>query len=128
MKKKILILGAAGMLGLEVIREFSKKKNVLIYATVRNLNDKKLINKYLQKDYQDIYWIKFKIEKEYITKLKKIVKNKDFIINCIGTIKPYINENNALSVENAIKINSISVIKFKVSEPSSSRALDFAAW
>ena len=50
MKKKILILGAAGMLGLEVIREFSKKKNVLIYATIRNLNDKKLINKYLQKD------------------------------------------------------------------------------
>ena len=126
MKKKILILGAAGMLGLEVIREFSKKKNVLIYATIRNLNDKKLINKYLQKDYQDIYWIKFKIEKEYITKLKKIVKNKDFIINCIGTIKPYINENNALSVENAIKINSIFPHKLYAAKDKKSKIYQIA--
>lgn len=107
MQKKILILGAGGMLGLEVLREFSKKKNIQLYATIRNHHDKKLIIKYLQKDYHNIHWIKFKIEKEYFRKLKTIVKNKDFIINCIGTIKPYIQENNAISVENAIRINSI---------------------
>ena len=105
--KKILILGASGMLGIEVLREFSKKKNVIIYATIRNTADKKIIKNYLKKDFEKIRWIKFRIEKNYINRLKILVKNKDFIINCIGTIKPYINEQKASSIENATNVNSV---------------------
>ena len=55
---------------------------------------------------KNIKFIKFEIKKNYLNNLKKVVKDKDYIINCIGIIKPYINENSLTSIENAIKVNS----------------------
>lgn len=104
-KKKVLILGASGMLGVEVLREFSKK-NILVYATIRSQKEIKRIQIYLDYKIKNIKFIKFEIKKNYINNLKKVVKDKDYIINCIGIIKPYINENNFMSIENAISVNS----------------------
>ena len=106
MKKSVLILGASGMLGVEVLRELSKK-NITIYATVRDLKDKTLIQRHLNEKLTKIKWIKFKIDNKYLINLKKIVKNKNYIINCIGTIKPYINEQIPESIKNALTVNSI---------------------
>ena len=104
-KKKVLILGASGMLGVEVLREFSKK-NILVYATIRSQKEIKRIQIYLDYKIKNIKFIKFEIKKNYINNLKKVVKDKDYIINCIGIIKPYINENSFTSIENAISVNS----------------------
>ena len=106
MKKKVLILGASGMLGVEVLREFLKKKNILVYATIRSKKEIKRIQTYFDYEIKNIKFIKFQIKKNYINNLKKVVKSKDYIINCIGVIKPYINENSFTSIENAISINS----------------------
>ena len=40
-------------------------------------------------------------------KLKKIVSKKNFIVNCIGIIKPYIVESDAKSLSNALRVNSV---------------------
>ena len=58
MKKSVLILGASGMLGVEVLRELSKK-NITIYATVRDLKDKTLIQRHLNEKLTKIKWIKY---------------------------------------------------------------------
>lgn len=106
MKKKVLVLGASGMLGIEVIRHLLKE-NITLFATIRNFSDKKKIKNYLNSNISNIKFYKFSIKGSYAHKLKKIVKNKDYIVNCIGLIKPYISENNIDDVTNAININSI---------------------
>ncbi len=106
MKKKVLVLGAAGMLGIEVIRELLNK-NIDLYTTIRNSSDIKKIKKYLKSDISKIKFYNFKIERSYKAKLKKIVQKKDYVVNCIGVIKPYIVENNSESLKNALNVNSI---------------------
>ena len=64
MKKKVLVLGAAGMLGIEVIRELLNK-NIDLYTTIRNSSDIKKIKKYLKSDISKIKFYNFKIERSY---------------------------------------------------------------
>ncbi len=106
MRKKVLVLGASGMLGIEVIRELLSK-DLDLYASIRNSRDKVKIKKYLNKDVSKIKFINFKIGGNYKNKLKNLVYKKDYIVNCIGVIKPYIDENKIDSIKNAIKINSL---------------------
>ena len=46
-----------------------------------------------QKIYEKVKFIKFDVENFTDKKLSSITKNNEFIINCIGLIKPYIDEN-----------------------------------
>ena len=89
---KIIILGASGLLGNTFYDYFNKKKlkKKDIYFTLRESKKSFLFfdaNK--QKTFEDLYNL-----------------NPDFIINCIGVIKPHINENSIQSIMNAFKINS----------------------
>ena len=86
-KKSVLILGAAGMLGIEVLREFASNPKLKLYATYRKKKDLKIIKKIIGKNFESIHWYKFEIFGKYEALLKKIIVNKDFIINCIGLIK-----------------------------------------
>lgn len=106
MRKKVLVFGSTGMLGIEVIRELLGQ-NIDLYATIRNSSDKIKIQKYLKSDISKIKFYKFNINENYKTKLKKIVSKKNYIVNCIGVIKPYIVENDAKSLSNALRINSV---------------------
>lgn len=90
------------MLGSAVIKVFEKIENVKIHATYREKNKLKFIKALNKKT----NFIKFDIEKDSLSsKFKK--KNYDVIINCAGVIKPYIKEKDNLSINRAIKINSI---------------------
>jgi dTDP-4-dehydrorhamnose reductase len=104
--KSILIIGALGMLGSQVLKEFSKTK-YKIYATYRNNIDLNKFKKNENNKKFKVVFYKFDIKNYKKKDLKKIIYKKDFIINCAGVIKPYINEDDFHSVENAIQINSI---------------------
>ena len=89
--KKILILGATGMLGHACHLVFKTDPNFESISTSRMIkNDMKL----------------FDASKDSVDHLIKEI-SPDWIINCIGTIKPHIDEDNFISVENAIYINSL---------------------
>ena len=107
MKKKVLIIGSTGMLGSAVINQFIKNKKINLSATYREKKDLNILKKILKFKKPRVKWIKFSIKGNYEKKLKKIIKNKDYIINCTGIIKPYINEKNFKSIKEAILINSI---------------------
>ena len=69
MRKKVLVLGASGMLGLEVIRELLSK-NLDLYASIRNSKDVLKIKKYLNTDISKIKFVNFKIDGNYKKNLK----------------------------------------------------------
>lgn len=107
MKKKILVLGSSGMLGIEVLKELAKLSNFSIHATVRKTKDINLVKEYIGEKKNSIKFIKFQISKNYKKRLKQILSSYDYVINCIGIIKPYILDNNPESVENALIVNSL---------------------
>ena len=102
MKKKILILGGAGMLGWQITNALSR-----IYSncsvTVSNSKSSKILKDKLNKKLNIIIFDVLNYKKN---DLKKLIKNHDIIINCIGLIKPYINDFKSEDVIKAIKINS----------------------
>ncbi|WP_415278472.1 sugar nucleotide-binding protein [Candidatus Pelagibacter sp. Uisw_094] len=102
-KKKIIILGSTGMLGSEVLKVFLDSKRYKIFASIRNQKQKK---NFKLNNLNEITFFKFDARIDNVEKLKKYITKNTIIINCIGIIKPQINETKQDSVYNAIKINS----------------------
>ena len=100
-KKNVLILGATGMLGSEVLRVFHQRD----YAISANLRNKKSAKLFTFG--HKVRFFKFDAGTDNINILQKFVTANTVIINCIGVIKPKINETNNHSVLNAININSV---------------------
>ena len=96
----ILVLGANGMLG-KMVSLYLKSNNELnVFVTSRSKNS--FIEENFEKKYSN-----FQLSDNYYDNLKKIVNNKiDFIVNCIGVIKPKIDENNPVSIQETILTNS----------------------
>jgi dTDP-4-dehydrorhamnose reductase len=105
--KRILIFGSTGMLGSEVLKVFAKEKNFIVSATYKNKKSlnilKKNFNLFLM---NKIKFIKFDVTNYKNKSLKECLGNNQHIINCIGVIKPYIDEKNKKS-RNALLVNSI---------------------
>ncbi|MCL2295435.1 MAG: SDR family oxidoreductase [Spirochaetes bacterium] len=83
--KKIAILGIEGMLGSAVFKIFNQSK-----FNVIGINRKMLDAQTAQ-----------------VNEIKSVVGDCDYIINCIGIIKPYIRDDNPFEVERAIQINAL---------------------
>ena len=98
---KILVIGANGMLGKMVALYLDSIKDLVVDITSRNKNE------FVVKHFDDNAYI-FDANKQGQNPLEKIINvcDYDYIVNCIGVIKPKINENDIQSVTNTIYINS----------------------
>lgn len=96
----ILVLGANGMLG-KMISLYLKSNNELnVFVTARDKSS--FIEKNFEKKFTN-----FQLSDNYSDNLKKIVdSNIDLIVNCIGVIKPKIDEKNPNSIKETILTNS----------------------
>lgn len=94
---KVLILGASGMLGSAVLKEFSEFDGDVI-ATARTKS--KLDST------RGIQIREFDAEVNDFAELALDFGPNDFIINCIGLVKARIDESNPNSVSRAVKLNS----------------------
>jgi len=83
--KKVAILGIDGMLGSAVNRVF-KKGQFDVIGINRKIIDAEIAG---------------------VNDIKTAIGNSDYIINCIGIIKPYIHDDNPIEVERAIKVNAL---------------------
>ena len=104
MKPSIIILGTHGMLGWQVLNQF-KDTNFNIKCQVRSKKKQKTLVKKLNLN-NKVKFFNFDLEKDKIDVLFKKISKNDIVINCIGKIKPFINENDLNQVETAIKVNS----------------------
>jgi dTDP-4-dehydrorhamnose reductase len=89
--KKVLVLGATGMLGSACYRVLSEGSNLSTEGTSRT-SDKLL----RQMDAGDL---------NQVRKLFSEIE-PDYVVNCIGIIKPHISESDSASIRRAISINS----------------------
>ena len=103
-KKNILILGSTGMLGSEVLKVFVESKKFNIAASVRSKKNLKFLK---SEKFQKINFFTFNVLQDSVRKLRKFIKKDTIVVNCIGLIKPNIDENCVNSVLNALKINSV---------------------
>jgi len=100
---KILVLGSSGMLGRMVSEYFSQFPEFELFQTFRRNQNNKLVNNH-----------KFDAMKDSLEPLIEKIK-PDYLINCIGIIKPEINERNQSSINRAININTYFPIKLSKS-------------
>jgi dTDP-4-dehydrorhamnose reductase len=99
--QKVVILGASGMLGCAVLDIFAQDDSCQINATTRNVN-------LFDKSFNNVNWQVFDAESENIKEqLTEIVNKIDYVINCIGIIKPYAKDDNPEHIKRAIKVNSL---------------------
>lgn len=87
---RVLVLGASGMLGSACFQVLNQSSHLTSVGTSRASSNK---------------LVKFDSNRDSIIELLELTK-PDWIVNCIGIIKPYIDEKSAPSIGNAIKINS----------------------
>ena len=88
--QKVLVLGATGMLGNACMEILGRSSEIELIGTARTGNEK---------------YIEFDARTDSIEKLLETT-NPNWVVNCIGIIKPHIDEKVPESIENAVRINS----------------------
>ena len=82
--KKVLVLGANGMLGKMVSLQLKTNEDINVYVTSRNRN------KFIEKNFNDRHII-YQVDSGYKNKLINLLRESDdkfdYIVNCIGVIK-----------------------------------------
>ena len=89
--KKVLVLGATGMLGSACSNVLKHNELLDVVNTSRNAKPG---------------FLKFDASNDSISDLVSTIK-PDWIVNCIGIIKPHIDEKDISSINQAIRINSL---------------------
>ena len=109
--QKVLILGATGMLGSACMEIMGRNSEIELVGTARSENDS---------------YIGFDARTDSIDKLLENIK-PNWIINCIGIIKPHIDEKVTASIENAIQVNSeFPILLAEVAEKNAARVIQIA--
>ena len=103
-KKKVLVLGATGMLGHQVYRYFKGVSEFDVVGTCREPDRR--IQKKLYGQTFPVLDLSMDWWSEQLDYIFTECGPFDYIINCIGAIKPNINEQNATSVARAILLNA----------------------
>lgn len=108
-KKKILILGATGMLGHMLMMHLIKNKKIEVYGTARQL---KLIKNFKKFNFKLI-----KLDVSNFSNLERCIKRikPDYIINCVGIIKQKITSRmkKKIYLINTILPNFLNFLSFK---------------
>jgi dTDP-4-dehydrorhamnose reductase len=98
MKKKILIIGASGLIGNAIFHRLKKKQNFDTYGTIKRKKKKIFFRTYSNKIFANV---QIENEKKIIEIIKKI--KPSIIINCAAVVKKYIN---LYSAKQILNINS----------------------
>lgn len=99
-KTKILVLGDTGLLGSMVYDYLSRNNLFTVVGTYNSISLSSFYNKKITEYHFDAYQ---KVKDQLFQILKK--ESPNYIINCIGIIKPHCEGNEG--IKNAIKINAL---------------------
>ncbi len=97
---KVLVLGANGMLGKMVALYLDSAPDFDVDVTLRSKNA------FVVKNFDKSYYIFDSIKHQYPLEEVVNICDYDYIVNCIGVIKPKINEIDVASITNTLLINS----------------------
>jgi dTDP-4-dehydrorhamnose reductase len=97
--KKVLVIGASGMLGIGVLKALEGASGVTVSATTRDGNP--------AQGFESVATTKFVAGSDSVDTLISDLAPGDYVINCIGVIKPYIKDENPQQRKNAMLINGL---------------------
>jgi dTDP-4-dehydrorhamnose reductase len=92
--KRVLVLGGTGMLGSMVADVLARDSRLAVTATTRSPETALGLN--------GVSWAQFRCADDL-----GVVADHDWIVNCVGVIKPFIRDDNADEVENAVRVNAL---------------------
>jgi dTDP-4-dehydrorhamnose reductase len=99
----VVILGASGMLGSMVVDCLSRDRSISLVATVRA----SAVAEQFQNFYPDGEWQALDVEHSSLPELVEAIGKPEWVINCIGVIKPHIHEDSSAEIERAIRVNAL---------------------
>ena len=85
-RNRVLVLGATGMLGSQVARVLGKENCIDLATTTRTVLDAGAAT---------------------VESIETFVSGFDYVVNCIGIIKPHIQDTNPALVERALRVNAL---------------------
>jgi dTDP-4-dehydrorhamnose reductase len=99
MTRSVVVLGGTGMLGAMVIKLLSDQDYFEVVATRRNNSPASLL--------PNVRWREFDCIAASVSDCRRVMADAEWVINCIGITKPLIREDDAASIECAIRVNSV---------------------
>jgi dTDP-4-dehydrorhamnose reductase len=100
--KKVLVVGGTGMLGGMVADVLSRQKGIELAVTARD-------TRWLaaaQARLSEARWIEWDVEREHDAGTLPDGRC-DWVVNCVGVIKPFIKDDDAAQVARAVRVNSL---------------------
>lgn len=97
--KNVLVIGASGMLGIGVLKALEGASDIRVSATTR---DGRAVS-----GFETVKTAKFVAGQDSVYELLSTLPPADYVINCIGVIKPYIKDENPEQRKNAMLINGL---------------------
>jgi dTDP-4-dehydrorhamnose reductase len=99
--KKVLILGASGMLGSMLVDFLSHERNIVLTASVREPG----LRMRFETLYPTVRWEEFRFNESRTS--FTLLDGQEWIINAIGITKPLIRDDDAAQIETAIQVNAL---------------------
>jgi dTDP-4-dehydrorhamnose reductase len=100
---RVVVLGASGMLGSMVVNWLYRDDSFRVTATFRSAE----LGQSLQDCCPSAQWRMLDIDKVAATGLVELLDGAEWAINCVGVIKPHINESSSAEIERAIRVNAL---------------------
>ncbi len=101
--KKVLVLGASGMLGSMVIDYLSTMGGMQLTGTLRS---SELMSR-CRRLYPEVNWVPFSYSNHTRISAFEGLGQQDWIINAVGITKPLIRDDNPVEIENAVTVNCL---------------------
>ena len=100
---KVVVLGAAGMLGSMVLDTLGKAPELKLLATIRDRSfepKRKSVLSSVERTVVDAETVKLEV-------LVDLLTGAEWAINCIGVIKPYLHDEDSREVQRAVRVNAL---------------------
>jgi dTDP-4-dehydrorhamnose reductase len=101
--KKVLVLGGSGMLGSMVADYLSRDPELAVSATTRDAEAAAACRGRLG----SVEWLTLDAARPDEADGARLVEGFDWVVNCVGIIKPLIHDDNAAEVERAVRVNAL---------------------
>ena len=101
--KKVLVLGASGMLGSMVVDYLSTMGEMQLTGALRS---SVLMNRF-RCLYPELNWVPFSYSHHTRISAFEVLGQQDWIINAVGITKPLIRDDNPAEIENAVTVNCL---------------------
>lgn len=103
MAKKVVVLGASGMVGSMLVDHLTRDDSLSVIASVRCQQ----LAERGRARLDSVEWRLLDAESCTQRAVREAIGDAEWVVNAIGMTKPYIHDNNPTEVERAIKVNAL---------------------